>query len=166
MLPDRVSNPGPLTYESGALPIALRGPALMFWLLVITFDTLLIKLMQTAQLIFNGRTFTEFFAVLFLFRGIPMSWKGPRPAELSAIRNLLGSVSVFLGALWCYKWATQYTTLYRAINIRDQLYVWNFFFINNGRHRTTALYLFPRLSVRGITALQCIIWSVWVNYTH
>ena len=27
MLPDRVSNPGPLTNESGALPIALRGPA-------------------------------------------------------------------------------------------------------------------------------------------
>ena len=30
MLPDRVSNPGPLTYESGALPIALRGPAYFF----------------------------------------------------------------------------------------------------------------------------------------
>ena len=27
MLPDRVSNPGPLTYGSGALPIVLRGPA-------------------------------------------------------------------------------------------------------------------------------------------
>ena len=27
MLPDWVSNPGPLTYETGALPIALRGPA-------------------------------------------------------------------------------------------------------------------------------------------
>ena len=26
MLPDRVLNPGPLTYESGALPIAPRGP--------------------------------------------------------------------------------------------------------------------------------------------
>ena len=26
MWPDRVSNPGPLTYESGARPIALRGP--------------------------------------------------------------------------------------------------------------------------------------------
>ena len=26
MLPDRLSNPEPLTYESGALPIALRGP--------------------------------------------------------------------------------------------------------------------------------------------
>ena len=33
MLPDRVSNPGPLTYESGALPIALRGDmmAASFW---------------------------------------------------------------------------------------------------------------------------------------
>ena len=30
MLPDRVSNPGPLTYESGAIPIALRGPALSY----------------------------------------------------------------------------------------------------------------------------------------
>ena len=30
MLPDRVSNPGPLTYESGALPIALRGPAIYY----------------------------------------------------------------------------------------------------------------------------------------
>ena len=28
MLPDRVSNPGPLTYELGALPIALRSPAI------------------------------------------------------------------------------------------------------------------------------------------
>ena len=27
MWPDRVSNPGPLTYESGALPTALPGPA-------------------------------------------------------------------------------------------------------------------------------------------
>ena len=28
MLPDRVSNPGPLTYESGALPIAEISPKL------------------------------------------------------------------------------------------------------------------------------------------
>ena len=27
MWPDRVSNTGPLTYESGAIPTALRGPA-------------------------------------------------------------------------------------------------------------------------------------------
>ena len=30
MWPDRVSNSGPLTYESGALPIVLRGPARCF----------------------------------------------------------------------------------------------------------------------------------------
>ena len=30
MLPDWVSNPGPLTYKSGALPIALRGPANLY----------------------------------------------------------------------------------------------------------------------------------------
>ena len=30
MLPDQVSNPGPLTYESSALQIALRGPALKY----------------------------------------------------------------------------------------------------------------------------------------
>ena len=30
MLPDRVSNPGPLTYESGVLPVVLRGPATLF----------------------------------------------------------------------------------------------------------------------------------------
>ena len=29
MWPDRVSNPGPLTYESGALPTALRGSAII-----------------------------------------------------------------------------------------------------------------------------------------
>ena len=29
MLPDRVSNPGPQTYESGALLIALRGLAMI-----------------------------------------------------------------------------------------------------------------------------------------
>ena len=27
MWPDRISNPGPLIYESGALPTSLRGPA-------------------------------------------------------------------------------------------------------------------------------------------
>ena len=31
MWPDRVSNPGPLTYESGALPNALRGPAVCMY---------------------------------------------------------------------------------------------------------------------------------------
>ena len=30
MWPGRVSNPGPLIYESGALPTALRGPAYLW----------------------------------------------------------------------------------------------------------------------------------------
>ena len=38
MLPDRVSNPGPLN-ESGALPIALRGPALYCCILLIKLTT-------------------------------------------------------------------------------------------------------------------------------
>ena len=37
MLPDRVSNPGPLTYGSGALPIALRGPAIRVGKLALGF---------------------------------------------------------------------------------------------------------------------------------
>ena len=37
MLPDRVSNPGPLTYESGALPIALHGLATSFVTVLIPF---------------------------------------------------------------------------------------------------------------------------------
>ena len=41
MLPDRVSNPGPLTYESGALPIALRGPAVGEVILNFCFDTVM-----------------------------------------------------------------------------------------------------------------------------
>ena len=36
MWQDRVSNPGPLTYESGALPIMLRGLAGMYREILIT----------------------------------------------------------------------------------------------------------------------------------
>ena len=42
MLPDQVSNPGPQTYESGVLPIALRGPA-----------QLIVKQKHTTYLIFS-----------------------------------------------------------------------------------------------------------------
>ena len=44
MWPDRVSNPGPLTYESGALPTALRGPA--FYKLLTGMISLKMTLMQ------------------------------------------------------------------------------------------------------------------------
>ena len=35
MWPDRVSNPGPLTYKSGARPTALRDPATLLRIIVI-----------------------------------------------------------------------------------------------------------------------------------
>ena len=51
MLPDRVSNPGPLTYESGALPIALRGPAKIFTEMLLEYSvTNHIKFMKIAYL--------------------------------------------------------------------------------------------------------------------
>ena len=36
MLPDRVSNPGPLTYKSGALQTALQGPGLLKFVRIMT----------------------------------------------------------------------------------------------------------------------------------
>ena len=50
MLPDRLSDPGPLTYESGALPIALRGPACLdIYTLVYPFFPLSPFLWETAR---------------------------------------------------------------------------------------------------------------------
>ena len=39
MWPDQVSNPGSLTYESGAVPTALRGPACLVQPYVISLYT-------------------------------------------------------------------------------------------------------------------------------
>ena len=77
---------------------------LMRWLLVITFDMLLIKFMQTAQLTFNGRTITEFFAVLFLFRCGEKVRDPPNSPRSVICWDLF---LYFGGTLWCYKWATQ-----------------------------------------------------------
>ena len=108
--------------------------------------------MQTAQLTFNGRTVTEFFAGLFLFRGIPMSWKGPRPAELSAIRNLLGSFLYF----WGHALYTFVGPRYTAPKISAISYLFGTFSLlimgDTERPRYTG---FRGISVRGITALQC-----------
>ena len=65
---------------------------------------LLIKFMQTAQLTFNGRTITEFFAVLFLFRCREMVRDPPNSPRSVICWDLF---LYFLGTLWCYKWATQ-----------------------------------------------------------
>ena len=57
MLPDRVSNPGPLTYESGALPIALRGPALVLlivYLPLIVYVSLDVYFSQTVYVFLSS----------------------------------------------------------------------------------------------------------------
>ena len=54
MLPDRVSNPGPLTYESGALPIALRGPAFQ----MSTYRNIAYTLMHIFSLLTRMRRFS------------------------------------------------------------------------------------------------------------
>ena len=56
MLPDRVSNPGPLTYESGALPIALRGPALIFHVNPLLAEDSL----ETSSLIFSEKKMKKY----------------------------------------------------------------------------------------------------------
>ena len=51
MLPDRVSNPGPLTYESGALPIALRGPS--------NFVLTVMAYIESNSIFYFGQSFAE-----------------------------------------------------------------------------------------------------------
>ena len=60
MLPDRVSNPGPLTYESGVLPIALRGPATA---LVVLPYTMLHPRFQGHWSIGSGEDFFKVFTI-------------------------------------------------------------------------------------------------------
>ena len=56
MLPDRVSNPGPLTYESGALPIALRGPASCLTTIKNMLLNIVKKSMKGPVKIFSGQS--------------------------------------------------------------------------------------------------------------
>ena len=50
MLPDRVSKPGLQTYESGALPTALRGPAIKYCNKLSVVNIEIIKKFQPEQL--------------------------------------------------------------------------------------------------------------------
>ena len=52
MLPDRVSSPGPPTYESGDLPIELHGPAWCFRALAVWYSSFYILPMKLKIYIF------------------------------------------------------------------------------------------------------------------
>ena len=57
MWPDRVSNPGPLTYESGALPIALRHVSTRFSInhfQIITFLILKSDIIENSRIELRG----------------------------------------------------------------------------------------------------------------
>ena len=88
-----------------------------------------------------------------------MSWKGPRPAEFSAIRNLLGYFSIFFGDTLVLQMGdtVHVGPRYTAPKISAISYLFRTFSLlimgDTERPRYTG---FRGLSVRGITALQCI----------
>ena len=61
MLPDRVSNPGSLTYESGALPIALvvRGPIFSYHCLCGIQSNVYVYMLVPAELKINIDTINK-----------------------------------------------------------------------------------------------------------
>ena len=85
-----------------------------------------------------------------------MSRKGPRPAEFSAIRNLLGSFSLFFGDTSVLQMGDTVGPRYTAPKISAISYLFGTFSLlimgDTERPRYTG---FRGLSVRGITALQC-----------
>ena len=113
--------------------------------------------MQTAQLTFNSRTITEFFAVLFLFRC---------PEKIRDLPN--SPRSVICGDLFLYFFGDTLvlqigdtiSPRYTALKISAISYLFRTFSLlimgDTERPRYTR---FRGLSVRGITALQCI-WCI------
>ena len=85
MLPDRVSNPGPLTYESGALPIALRGPA---GAVVNGVTSNALRKVNTDL----RKTFTNSFNWLYY---VPVIVSGIREIEIT-IKEASGALATFL----------------------------------------------------------------------
>ena len=86
-----------------------------------------------------------------------MSRKGPRPAEFSAIRNLLGSFSLFFGDTLVLQMGDTVGPRYTAPKISASSYLFGTFsLIKMGDTERPRYTGFRGLSVRGITALQCI----------
>ena len=71
MLPDRVSNPGPLTYESGALPIVLRGPTVIYVFLTFTSSRLTtLSVLNNWVLNYNNQSVYYIISLLHNIRSI------------------------------------------------------------------------------------------------
>ena len=111
--------------------------------------------MQTAQLTFNGRTITEFFAVLFLFR-CREKVRDPPNSPRSVICCIF-FFSLFSGDTLVLQMGDTVGPRYTAPKISAISYLFRTFSLlimgDTERPRYTG---FRGLSVRGITALQCI----------
>ena len=121
---------------------------------MITFDTLLIKFMQTAQLTFHGRTVTGFFAVLFLFRCREMVRDPPNSLRSVICWDLF---LLFLGDTLVLQMGDTVGPRNTGPKISAISYLFRTFSLlimgDTERPRYTG---FRGLSARGITALQCI----------
>ena len=110
--------------------------------------------MQTAQLTFNGRAITEFFAVLFLFRCREMVRDPPNSPRSVICWDLF---LYFLGDTLLLQMGDTVCPRYTAPKISAISYLFRTFSLlimgDTERPRYTG---FRGLSVRGITALQCI----------
>ena len=102
MLLDRASNPGALTYESGALPIALRGPARGYGYIPLRFGGggNVVSRMGTQQQIWSqeveGSTPTVGTCANDFFRSNRFGYPHPVSSKLenSGIRVAVGDCSV------------------------------------------------------------------------
>ena len=93
MLPDQVSNPGPLTYESGALPIALRGPAMCL-------------VTQMANYNFFGWQ-QPFETVLSLYRAVTNRRDNEKETGLTRVR-ITSSPAYPAQSCWEHSWILPY----------------------------------------------------------
>ena len=91
MWPDQVSNLGPLTYESGAVPTALRGPAIMG---AISWSTHLKKLIRQ---VLGTKLSTNLikFKTNFKFYSSIKRYQNPRNNQGTPFLNLVASALYF-----------------------------------------------------------------------
>ena len=109
--------------------------------------------MQTAQLTFNGRTITEFFAVLFLFRCREKVRDPPNSPRSVICWDLF---LYFLGDTLVLQMGDTVGPRYTAPKISAISYLFRTFsLLIMGDTEPPRYTGFCGLSVRGITAMQC-----------
>ena len=95
MWPDRVSNPGPLALESGALPTALRGPAVCVCLfLCVCVDTYTVKSAVGNSTLKKSNPFFRGQKLLHVQASIPFEWLSRRLYLPTCIRKFCNAIKL------------------------------------------------------------------------